>query len=77
MKLRKGLDCRKKLFGLIITFCRSSFRKSKKLDKLFEEKFNFEDTQFPDKIKDVHKIEKKDSISFGGLGYVKKLTYPI
>ena len=44
MKLRKELDCRKKLFGLIITFCRSSFRKSKKLDKLFEEKFNFEDT---------------------------------
>ena len=34
-------------------------------------------TKFPVKVRDIHKIEKKNSISISVVGYEKKKKYPI
>ena len=48
-----------------------------KADKYFAEKPNFKDTKFPVKIRDIHKIEKKNSIAISASGYENKERHPI
>ena len=40
-----------------------------KADKDFAKRLNFKNIKFPVKIRDIHKIEKKDSISISVFGY--------
>ena len=44
-------------------------RRITQADKDFAKKLDFKDIQFPVKIRDTHKIEKKDSISINVFGY--------
>ena len=48
-----------------------------KVDKLFGDELDFEDIKFAVKIKDIHKIEKKNSISISVFGYENKVKYQI
>ena len=48
-----------------------------KPDKNFAKKLDFEDMKFPVKNKDIHKIEKKNSISISVFGYENKYKHPI
>ena len=47
----------------------------RKIDKDFARRLDFKDTKFPVKIRDIHKIEKKNCISV--FGYEIKEKYPI
>ena len=44
-----------------------------KVDRLFGDELDFEDTKVPVKIKDICKIEKKNSISINVFGYKNKV----
>ena len=48
-----------------------------KADKDFTKKIDFKDIKFPVKTRDIHKIEKKKSISISIFGYENKVKYPI
>ena len=48
-----------------------------KVNRLFGGKLNFEHIKFPVKIKDIHKIEKKNSIIISVFGCGNKVKYPI
>ena len=48
-----------------------------KVDKDFARELGFEDRKFPIKIKDIHKIEKKNCISISVFRYKNKQKYPI
>ena len=48
-----------------------------KADKDFAKKPDFKDIKFPVKIRDIHKIEKKNSISISVFGYENKEKHPI
>ena len=52
------------VFGEIFTFI--------KVDKDFARELDFKDIKFPVKIRDIHKIEKKNSITISSFGYEKK-----
>ena len=43
-----------------------------KADKDFAKRLDFKDIKFPVKIRDIHKIEKKNSISISVFGYENK-----
>ena len=47
-----------------------------KVDKDFAKKLDFEDIKFRVKVRDIHKIEKKNSISVGVFGYKNKEKHP-
>ena len=49
----------------------------RKSDKLFGDELDFEDIKFPVKIKDIHKIGKKNSTGISVFGYENKVKYPI
>ena len=49
----------------------------KKSDKEFSKRLDFKDTKFPVKIRDIHKIEEKNSIGIGALGYENNEKHPI
>ena len=51
--------------------------KIKKPDKDFAKELDFKDIKIPVKIRDTHKIEKKNSISINVLGYENKEKHPI
>ena len=40
-------------------------------------RFDFKNIKFPVKTRDIHKIEKKNSIGISALGYENKVRYPI
>ena len=40
--------------------------------KDFTQKLNFKDVKFPVKVRDIHKIEKKNSIGINVFGYENK-----
>ena len=42
-----------------------------KADKEFAKKLDFKDIKFPVKLRDIHKIEKKNSMGISGFGYQK------
>ena len=48
-----------------------------KADKDFAKRLDFKDIKFPVKIRDIHKIEKKNSIGISVFGYENKEKYPI
>ena len=48
-----------------------------KADKDFAKKLDFKNIKFPVKLRDIHKIEKKTSISFSVFGYENKKKHPI
>ena len=48
-----------------------------KTDKSFAKKLDFKDIKFPVKVRDISKIEKKNSISICVLGYENKEKHPI
>ena len=49
----------------------------KKIGKLFKDGLDFEDINFPVKIRDIQKIEKKNSIEISVFGYENKENYPL
>ena len=49
----------------------------RKTDKLFGHELDFEDIEFPAKITDIYRIEKKYSIATSVFGYENKEKYPI
>ena len=49
----------------------------KKADKDFAKALDLKDIHFPGKIRDIHKIENKNSISPGVFGHENKEKYPI
>ena len=52
-------------------------RRITKADKDFAKRLDFKDIKFPVKIRDIHKIEKKNSIGISVFGYENKEKYPI
>ena len=48
-----------------------------KAEKDFAKKNDFKDITFPVKIRDIHKIEKKNSIGISLFGYENKEKHPI
>ena len=52
-------------------------RRITKVDKLFGDELDFEDTNFPVKIKDIHKIDKKNSIGVSVFGYENKVKHSV
>ena len=52
-------------------------RRITKTDKDFAKRLDFKDIKFPVKIRNIHKIEKKNSIGIRVFGYGNKEKYPI
>ena len=52
-------------------------RRITKGDKDFAKKLDFKDIKFPVKIRDIHKIEKNNSIGIKVFGYENKEKHPI
>ena len=52
-------------------------RKNRKSDKDFAKRLDFKDIKFPVKVKDIHKIVKKNSIVISAFGYENEEKYPI
>ena len=52
-------------------------RRITKADKYFVKKLDFKDIKFPVKVRDVHKIEKKNSIGISAFGYENKEKHSI
>ena len=52
-------------------------RRIRKVDKLYGDKLDFKDMEFPVKVRDIHKIERKNSISISISGYEDKKKHPI
>ena len=52
-------------------------RRITKADKDFAKRLDFKDIKCPVKIRDIHKIEKKNSIGMSFFGYENKEKYPI
>ena len=48
-----------------------------KADKYFTTKLDFKDKEFPVKIRDIHKIENKNSIGISVFGYENKEKHPV
>ena len=51
-------------------------RRIARADRLSRDELDFEDIKFPVKIKDTHKIEKKNSIGISVFSYENKESYP-
>ena len=52
-------------------------RRITKADEGFAKRLDFKDKTFPVKTRDIHKIEKKNSIGISVFGYENKVKYPI
>ena len=52
-------------------------RKIRKVGKNFAREIDFKNIKFPVKIRDIHKIEKKNYICISVFGYENKQNYPI
>ena len=52
-------------------------RRITKIDKDFAKRLDFKDIKFPVKTRDIHKIERKNSIGISIFGYENKVKYPI
>ena len=47
------------------------------IDEILADALDFEDIKFPFKVKDIHKIQKKNSIGISVFGYKNKIKNPI
>ena len=62
----------------ILKSCKSSLSaRTTKSDKKFAKKPDFKDTKFPVKIRDIHKIEKNNSIGISVFDYKNKEEHPV
>ena len=52
-------------------------RRITKADNDFATRLDFKDIKFPVKTRDIHELEKKNSIGINGFGYENKVKYPI
>ena len=52
-------------------------KRIRKMCKLYGYKLDFKDTKFPIKVRDIHKIERKNSIDISLFGYEDMRKYPI
>ena len=52
-------------------------RRTTKTEKDFAKKLDFKDIKFSVKIRDIHKTERKNSISISVFGYENKEKHPI
>ena len=60
------------------TSCRTSAGKNYKSgQRYYQKKINFKDIKFPVGVRDIHKIEKKNSIGISVFGYEEKEKHPI
>ena len=64
-------------YSQIFRSCRCHPARITKADKEFAEKFGFNDIKFPVKIRDIHELGKKNSISISVFGYENKEKHPI
>ena len=62
------------VFGQIRKSCRADHHPARiaKADKYFAKKLDLKDIKFPLKVRDIHKIEIKNSINIGIFGYNDK-----
>ena len=60
------------VLSLILKSCRSSPARITKADKDFAKELSFKDLKFPVKIRNIYKIQKKNSISIRVFGYENK-----
>ena len=65
------------VFSQILKLCRNNPRRITKADKDFGKRIDFKGIKHPVKIRDVHKIENKNSISIFVFGYENKEKYSI
>ena len=63
------------VYGQILNPADHNPRRITKADKEFAKRLDFKDKTFPAKIRDIHKIEKKNSISISDFGYEDKEKY--
>ena len=61
------------VFCQILTSCKSA--RSRKSEKDFARKHDFKNIKFSLKIRDIHKIEKNNSIVISVFGYENKENY--
>ena len=52
-------------------------RRITKADKDFAKRLDFNDIKFPEKTRELHKIEKKNSIAISVFGYENQVKYTI
>ena len=64
-------------YSQIFRSCRRHPARITKADKEFAEKFGFKEIQFPVKIRGIHKLGKKNSVSISVFGYENKEKHPI
>ena len=83
---RKGLikiqnaddnECFKWCLVRYLNLTDNNLRGITKADKDFAKRLDFKNIKFPAKIRDIHKIEKKNLISIRVFGYENKGKYPI
>ena len=65
------------VFGQIRKSCRSPSARITETEKDFAKKLDFKDIMFSVKVRDIHKIEKRNSTNISGFGYENKEKYPI
>ena len=65
------------LYSQTFTYSRRSSATIKKTDEILANELDFRDIKFPVKIKDIHKIEKNNSIGIRVFGYENKKKHPI
>ena len=63
------------MFSQILTPADHHPVRIRKVDRLFGDELDIEDVKFAVKIKDIHKIEKKNSISISVFVYENKVKY--
>ena len=80
---RKGLinmqnnECFKWYLVRYLNLADPNQRRIRKSDKDFAKRLDFKDIKFPDKIGDIYKIEKRNSIRISVFGYENKENHPI
>ena len=52
-------------------------RKIRKVNKLYRDKLDFKDIKFPVKVRNIPKIERRNSIDINVFGYEDKEKYPV
>ena len=70
-------ECFKWCFVRYLNAADHNPRRIKKADKDFAMRIDFKSRQFPVKIRDIHKIEKKNSICISVFGYENEEKHPI
>ena len=65
------------VFNRVFTSCRQNPPRMRKSDKDLKRELDFKDIKFLVKIKDIHKVQKKNCISISVLGFENEKKFPI